>query len=181
MYTDPRIQPVVSRRMAIRFIIHWGDHRGIDWLATPFAGIFKIYPSFGTFERLKYHADQADSNLGFGGCMQYLGRESSAYHMLEDLCHISTRRLTEPDFDLQYTFVPLNIHEIHIWSEPDMPLPWMHAKPKRSRLWRQTPPLFLENIPHTIVYHGEYPSRTLCVEVSQRYIEYFENEQRNAC
>ncbi len=169
----------MRRIMAIRLIIHWGDQRGIDWLATPFAGIFRIRPGFGKRERLKYQADQsnqADTNLGFAGCMQYLRRESFEYHMLHDICYISTRRLMEPDFDHVETFIPLNIHEIHIWSEPDMPLPWMHIKPKRSRFWRQKPPTFLENIPHMIVYHGEYPSRTLRCEVSKRYVEYFEND-----
>ncbi len=171
--------------MAIRLVIHWGDGPHVQNRTTPFANAYEIWPTMGAFERPKYIAIPSPLDAGFAACKPYMHQNARSLHILRNLCEISTKRVTDPTFDHGDTFVPLNIHEIHMWFAPGIRPPWLWRNSGQSRLWNKELPACIENVPHTVVYHGNHPPRVLTFDddgmrMARGYREYLEHCGYNA-
>jgi len=102
-------------------------------------------------ERAK-HADETPAE---GIVCMELCRDIISFAQLTRLAMLSRMRLDDPCYQMDGMYVPTSIQVLHVFTKGGCELPWEWPVPSKSRLWRYTPPDFLDGLPYHTVYHGD--------------------------
>lgn len=141
--------------MAIRLMIHWGSDSVVEAQEDRYKDMYVVWPELPTLfvrqERLK-HGDETPAE---GLVRMELYRDVDSYRQLQRLSMLSRMRLDEPCYQMDGMYVPSSIQVLHVFTKGGCELPWEWPTHSKSRVWRYTPPDFLDGLPYTLQYHGD--------------------------
>jgi hypothetical protein len=158
--------------MAIRFVFHWGPDSDKD-RQLHVEETFPIWPSFGHLESKKSHGDAC-----YADYRTTIYRDIASYAELSAVSQLSLKRLDDPEAELEFTYIPHDVRVINFWTKDGVELPWEMSAKYKSKVWKRTPPEFLQGIPYTTMYHGPGPEpplkeRRKAFENTQYQAKYF--------
>lgn len=139
--------------MSFRIVFHWGPDVDLDRISGQYQDMFSVWPSFGMLEEAKHQG----ANPAVVNCRMDLIRDIDSYKTLLRIVQVSKMRMDDPTYGISSMFIPTSVQIMHIWTPSGEELPWDRTKPSKSRVWRATPPDFLEGFPYDVEYHGSTP------------------------
>lgn len=140
-----------ATKMSFYIVFHWGPDADLDRIGVDHKDMFAIWPGFGVQEKAKHE----NANPFQASCRMNLQRDIDSYKTLLRIVQVSKMRMEDPVYELPDIFIPTSVQILHIWTPSGEELPWDRTKPTKSRVWRQTPPDFLEGFHWYVEYHGQ--------------------------